>query len=85
MKIKSIPVTVRSIRKTNPKPKEEAAPVVADPIQFMMQSRLRERQDISRGREQLAEMICESQRKILAMRAKGNIARLKIVNKALDN
>jgi len=56
-----------------------------DAFQAIAQSRLKDREAMLKARMQLAKMIGESQQRILEMRAKGNLARLKLVQKALGS
>jgi len=81
MKVNSSPIKVR-LSKRKP-PAVEAKPP-EDPIEFLVQSRRKEREDWLKAREQLAKLIYETQKNLLAIRAKANLARLKIVNKAFD-
>jgi len=56
-----------------------------DAFQAFAQSRLKEQESMFRMRLQLVRMTRESQQRIQEMRAKGNLARLKLVQKALDS
>ena len=54
-------------------------------FQAIAQSRLKEREAMLKARMQLAKMINESQQRVQEMRAKGNLARLKLIQKALGS
>lgn len=71
-------------RKKNAKKSESPRPL-ADPLDSIWKSREREREEMLETQRELREMVQESQLRILAMRTKGNLARLKIVNKSFDD
>ena len=56
-----------------------------DAVQAIAQSRLKEREALFKSRLQLAKMVGESQKRIQEIRAKANLARLKLVQKALES
>ena len=66
------------------KPKEQAKSRV-DPMESIWKSRERDREEMIQTQRELREMVQDSQLRILAMRTKGNLARLKLVNKAFDD
>jgi hypothetical protein len=63
---------------------KQAKPRV-DPMESIWKSRERDRQDMLQTQRELREMMQDSQLRILAMRTKGNLARLKLVNKSFDD
>ena len=52
---------------------------------FIWKSRQKEREELVDMQRELREMVQDSQLRIMAMRTKGNLARLKIINKAFDD
>lgn len=65
--------------------KSDSPRQLSDPIDSIWKSREREREELLETQRELREMVQESQLRILAMRTKGNLARLKIVNKSFDD
>ncbi|MBS2036219.1 hypothetical protein JST97_14610 [bacterium] len=63
----------------------ESSPLRMDPVDSILKSREREREEMLEARRELREMVQESQLRILAMRTKGNLARWKIINKGFDD
>ncbi len=63
----------------------EQAKSRVDPMESIWKSRERDREEMLQTRRELREMVQDSQLRILAMRTKGNLARLKLVNKTFDD
>jgi hypothetical protein len=90
MFIRSLPA-IRKPRAAKPKPKPkpkvqgktESKP--SDPLADIQKSRLAERTEIVKARLQLDKLRLDTQRAILASRAKFHAARWKMINKSMDD
>lgn len=73
-----------AVRRTQLKTRAAAGakPREDDPMLLLWQSRDKEREALLKMRLQLDKLIADTQRRILEMRAKGNLARQKLYNKA---